>query len=123
MRVPGNIHAMHHQLYTPYAFGALYNHWAEGFFIDSIGSFVAASLVGLKPKEQIFFYTFVTVKIVEDHCGFVLPWSPLAWFGRLSGSNIVYHTVHHQTWGMKVSDFPLSFRKHQMLMRFATVQL
>merc|ERR1712226_313352 len=30
-------HTVHHRLYVPYAFGALYNHPVEGFLLDTLG--------------------------------------------------------------------------------------
>ncbi|KAK1807080.1 Sphingolipid C4-hydroxylase sur2, partial [Friedmanniomyces endolithicus] len=35
------IHSRHHRLYVPYAYGALYNHPVEGFFLDTLGAGLA----------------------------------------------------------------------------------
>ena len=99
---PGNIHSVHHKLYTPFSYGALYNHWAESICVDQIGALMGAAIAGLTDKEACFFYAVVTAKTVEDHCAFDLPWSPFVIFGRWTGAGIVYHNVHHQSWGLKV---------------------
>lgn len=36
-----HVHSVHHRLYVPYAFGALYNHPLEGFVLDSLGAVVS----------------------------------------------------------------------------------
>jgi sphinganine C4-monooxygenase len=44
------------------------------------------------------FFTFSTIKTVDDHCGYALPWDPLQ---HLTGNNATYHDIHHQSWGIK----------------------
>lgn len=97
-----NIHAVHHQLYVPFSYGALYNHWFESLCVDGIGGVLGVAIAGLSDHEAICFYALVTAKTVEDHCAFDLPWSPFSLFGRLTGANIVYHNIHHERWGLKV---------------------
>lgn len=45
------------------------------------------------------FFTFSTMKTVDDHCGYALPFDPLQYF---FWNNAGYHDVHHQGWGIKV---------------------
>ncbi|OQE21391.1 hypothetical protein PENSTE_c012G00757 [Penicillium steckii] len=96
-----NIHSIHHELYTPYAYGALYNSIIESFFSDILSCVLAQTIVGLSNREAIFLFTFATMKQVDDHSGYSLPWSPFAIYGRLTGAHGVYHGIHHQKWGMK----------------------
>lgn len=91
-------HSRHHQLYVPYAFGALFNNPVEGFLLDTLGTGVAALALQLSPKEAIFLYTFSTLKTVDDHCGYALPWD---FFQHLFPNNSIYHDIHHQMFGIK----------------------
>lgn len=93
-------HARHHRLYVPYAFGALYNHPFEGFLEDTIGSLLAYKLARMTIRQGIFFFTMSTIKTVDDHSGFRLPWDPLQW---ITENNAYYHDIHHQSWGMKTN--------------------
>jgi hypothetical protein len=80
----------------------LYNHPVEAFFLDSVGGLVSSKLARLSQRESCIFFTLATLKTVDDHCGYQLPWDPISWFGRLTGNDIAYHNIHHQTWGLKV---------------------
>ncbi|WEW58146.1 Sphingolipid C4-hydroxylase sur2 [Emydomyces testavorans] len=91
-------HYRHHQLYVPYAFGALYNHPLEGFLEDTLGSLLAFKAARLTVRQGVYFFTFATLKTVDDHSGFLLPWDPLQMF---TDNNASYHDIHHQSWGMK----------------------
>lgn len=91
-------HSRHHRLYVPYAFGALYNDPLEGFLLDTLGTGVASLTTGLSPRECIILYTFATLKTVDDHCGYKLPWDI---FQIIFPNNSVYHDIHHQIWGIK----------------------
>ncbi|ONH65428.1 Sphingolipid C4-hydroxylase SUR2 [Cyberlindnera fabianii] len=71
-----HFHSRHHRLYVPYAFGALYNDPVEGFLLDTAGTGLAGLLTGLTPREQLVLYTFSTLKTVDDHCGYALPYDP-----------------------------------------------
>ncbi|CAG8460859.1 17375_t:CDS:2 [Acaulospora morrowiae] len=93
-----HVHSRHHRLYAPYAFGALYNHPFEGFLFDSLGSVIATELSGLTTRSTLVFFTFATIKTVDDHCGYDLPFNPLQ---RMFRNNSAYHAIHHQTYGMK----------------------
>ncbi|OBZ66389.1 Sphingolipid C4-hydroxylase SUR2 [Grifola frondosa] len=83
-------HSVHHRLYVPYAFGALYNHPLEGFLLDTCGAGIAEALT------------------VDDHCGYKLPWDPLQF---MSPNNADYHDIHHQVVGIK-SNFSQPFFIH-----------
>ncbi|KAL6721617.1 Sphingolipid C4-hydroxylase sur2 [Lecanora helva] len=98
-----NVHSRHHRLYVPYAFGALYSHPLEGFFLDTLGGWVSYQMLGLTHRERAVFFTVSTVKTVDDHCGYEFPWDPIIWLGHITGSEMVYHTIHHQPWGIKTN--------------------
>ncbi|EDK42542.1 protein SUR2 [Lodderomyces elongisporus NRRL YB-4239] len=91
-------HSRHHRLYVPFAFGALYNDPLEGFLLDTLGSGIASIVAGLSHREQIVLYTFATLKTVDDHCGYRLPYDI---FQIIFPNNSVYHDIHHQIWGIK----------------------
>ncbi|RPB03366.1 hypothetical protein L873DRAFT_1864279 [Choiromyces venosus 120613-1] len=93
-------HSRHHRLYVPYAFGALYNHPFEGLLMDTIGAGIAYKISGLRIRGAMTFFTFSTMKTVDDHCGYALPFDPLQYF---FWNNAGYHDVHHQGWGIKTN--------------------
>ncbi|PUU83880.1 fatty acid hydroxylase superfamily-domain-containing protein [Tuber borchii] len=93
-------HSRHHRLYVPYAFGALYNHPFEGLLMDTIGAGMAYKISGLRIRGAMTFFTFSTMKTVDDHCGYALPFDPLQYF---FWNNAGYHDVHHQGWGIKTN--------------------
>jgi sphinganine C4-monooxygenase len=86
-------HAVHHRLYVPYAFGALYNHWFEGLLLDSLGAVISHSLSLMTVRQGILLFTLSTLKTVDDHCGYSLPFDPFQW---LFPNNSLYHDIHHQ---------------------------
>jgi sphinganine C4-monooxygenase len=110
----GNIHSVHHYNYIPYSFAAAYNHPVEGFFNDIVGFFLSALFVGLSDRESTVFYTIATIKTVDDHAGFALPYIPFHLWGWLFGNGMVYHNIHHQAWGLKVSFESLPRRDHAL---------
>ncbi|MCJ1404422.1 hypothetical protein MMC11_007647 [Xylographa trunciseda] len=93
-------HSRHHRLYVPYAFGALYNHWFEGFLLDILGASIAFKVAGMSTRQGMWFFTGSTIKTVDDHCGYSLPWDPLQ---HLTSNNAGYHDIHHQSWGIKTN--------------------
>ncbi|MCJ1434413.1 hypothetical protein MMC27_003781 [Xylographa pallens] len=93
-------HSRHHRLYVPYAFGALYNHWFEGFLLDILGTSIAFKVAGMSTRQGMWFFTCSTIKTVDDHCGYSLPWDPLQ---HLTSNNAGYHDIHHQSWGIKTN--------------------
>jgi sphinganine C4-monooxygenase len=48
----------------------------------------------------MWFFTGSTIKTVDDHCGYALPFDPLQ---RLTSNNAAYHDIHHQSWGIKTN--------------------
>lgn len=95
-----HLHSVHHRLYVPYAFGALYNSILEGFLLDTLGTGMAHLVTGLSSREAIILYTFSTMKTVDDHCGYALPWDP---FQIIFPNNAIYHDIHHQHFGIKTN--------------------
>ncbi|KAI0788822.1 sphingosine hydroxylase [Abortiporus biennis] len=101
-------HSVHHRLYVPYAFGALYNHPLEGFVLDTAGAVLAEVIAGMGIREATLLFTVSTMKTVDDHCGYKIPWDPLQFF---SSNNADYHDIHHQQIGIK-SNFSQPFFIH-----------
>ena len=93
-----HIHSWHHRLYCPYAYGALYNHPVEGFLFDSLGGVIAHAASFMTLRQSVLLFGISTVKTVDDHCGFSIPWNP---FQMLFGNNVAYHDIHHQQFGIK----------------------
>lgn len=91
-------HSRHHRLYVPYSFGALYNDPVEGFLLDTFGTGLVAFLCKLTPREGMFLFVFATMKTVDDHCGYKLPFDP---FQVIFPNNALYHDIHHQSWGFR----------------------
>lgn len=91
-------HSRHHRLYVPYSYGALYNDPIEGFLLDTAGTGLASIITALSPREALLLYTFATMKTVDDHCGYKLPFDP---FQMFFPNNALYHDIHHQNWGFK----------------------
>ncbi|XP_052159435.1 sphinganine C4-monooxygenase 1-like [Oryza glaberrima] len=91
------VHSWHHRLVAPYAFGAQYNHPAEGLLLDTVGGAVAFLASGMSPRASVVFFSLCTAKGVDDHCGLWLPAaSPLQ---RVFRNTAAYHDVHHQRRG------------------------
>ena len=86
-------HSVHHRLYVPYAFGALYNHPLEGFLLDTCGAGLAEWIAHLSTREAMLLFAVSTLKTVDDHCGYRLALDPLQ---LLFGNNADYHDIHHQ---------------------------
>lgn len=82
----------------PYAFGALYNHPLEGLLVDTFSGALAFLASGMSPRASIFFFSFATIKAVDDHCGLLLPGNL---FHIIFKNNTAYHHVHHQLYGNK----------------------
>lgn len=77
----------------PYAFGALYNHPVEGFLLDSLGAVFAETLTRMNTRQALVLFAFSSMKTVDDHCGYNLPFDPLQ---LMSKNNADYHDIHHQ---------------------------
>lgn len=93
-------HSIHHELYVPYAFGALFNNPVEGFILDTLGTAIAMVLCGLTHREEAILFTFATMKTIDDHCGYAIPFDP---FQIVFPNNAVYHDIHHQQFGLKTN--------------------
>ncbi|XP_072976362.1 sphinganine C4-monooxygenase 1-like [Typha angustifolia] len=93
-----HIHSQHHRLVVPYSFGALYNHPIEGLLLDTVGGALSFLISGMSPRTAILFFSFATIKTVDDHCGLWLPGNP---FHLLFQNNTAYHDIHHQLYGSK----------------------
>ncbi|KAG7013149.1 Sphinganine C4-monooxygenase 2, partial [Cucurbita argyrosperma subsp. argyrosperma] len=93
-----HIHSHHHRLVVPFAFGALYNHPLEGLLLDTIGGALSFLVSGMSSRVSIFFFSFATIKTVDDHCGLWIPGNPFHVFFR---NNSAYHDFHHQLYGSK----------------------
>ncbi|KIM94658.1 hypothetical protein OIDMADRAFT_135324 [Oidiodendron maius Zn] len=96
-----NLHAHHHQLYRPKAYGASFNALAETLILETAGAFIASRISGLTSRDTIFFFTFSTLKGCDDHSGYNIPWNPISLWGRITGADVLHHSIHHQAWGMK----------------------
>ncbi|TPX36145.1 hypothetical protein SmJEL517_g01671 [Synchytrium microbalum] len=92
------IHSVHHELTAPYAFGALYNHPLEGLLMDTVGGAVPSILLDMHPWTSTIFFTVATLKTVDDHCGYTLPWDP---FQAMFPNNAAYHDLHHYGKGIR----------------------
>lgn len=46
------------------------------------------------------FWVMSSIKTVDDHCGYALPWDPLQ---HITSNNATYHDIHHQSWGIKTN--------------------
>ncbi|KAI4180534.1 MAG: hypothetical protein L6R41_007184 [Letrouitia leprolyta] len=93
-----HIHAMHHDVYVPFAYGAFYNHPLETIPIDAIGFPICLGIVGLDNRQAAFFGAIWTFKTVVDHCGYNFPYNPC---NIVCPDSVLYHDLHHQSWGMK----------------------
>jgi sphinganine C4-monooxygenase len=78
----------------------LYNHPVEGFVLDTLGTIIAYLVSGMTARQSMWFFTCSTIKTVDDHCGYALPWDPLQ---HITSNNAAYHDIHHQSWGIKTN--------------------
>lgn len=78
----------------------MYNHWVEGFLLDTAGTGLAYLVTGLSYRQAVCFFTGSTLKTVDDHCGYKLPFDPLQ---LITSNNAAYHDIHHQSWGIKTN--------------------
>ncbi|KAL7423991.1 Sphingolipid C4-hydroxylase sur2 [Cryptotrichosporon argae] len=94
------LHSVHHRLYVPYAFGALYNHPVEGLLLDTIGAGLAAEVCGMSIRTATALFCISTAKTIDDHCGYRIWWDPCQ---LLFANNADYHDIHHQAFGIKAN--------------------
>lgn len=73
--------------------------------LDTLGAGLAYKVSMLSARGGMFFFVFSTIKTVDDHCGYALPWDPLQ---HITSNNAAYHDIHHQSWGIK-SNFSQPF--------------
>jgi len=95
-----HFHSVHHKLYVPYAFGALYNHPLEGFLLDTLGAALAQELSRMSIRQACLLFSLSTIKTIDDHCGYRLWWDPCQMF---FANNADYHDIHHQAYGIKAN--------------------
>ncbi|KAG1346493.1 sphinganine C4-monooxygenase 2 [Cocos nucifera] len=93
-----NIHSWHHRIVAPYAFAAQYNHPIDGIVTETLAGAMAFFISGMSTRTSILFFSFATIKGIDDHCGLMLPWNP---FHMLFRNNTAYHDIHHQLAGSK----------------------
>nr|KYP32701.1 Sphingolipid C4-hydroxylase SUR2 [Cajanus cajan] len=86
----------HNTLTVPFSFGALYNKPIEGFLLDTVGGAFSFLASGMTPRVAIFFFSFTTIKTVDDHCGFWLPRiNPFHKFFYNNAASQCSHDVHY----------------------------
>lgn len=95
-----HVHSVHHRLYVPYAFGALYNHPLEGFLFDTLGATLAHEFSGMTVRQATLLFGVSTLKTVDDHSGYRLWWDPCQMF---FSNNADFHDIHHQSHGIKAN--------------------
>ncbi|XP_078436323.1 sphinganine C4-monooxygenase 1-like [Wolffia australiana] len=94
-----HVHAVHHRLIVPYSYGAQYHTVAEAFGADVLGSGFAMLVSGMSPTASALFFSTMSLKAVDDHCGKWFPNSNP--FHRYLHNNSAFHGVHHQVHGFK----------------------
>jgi sphinganine C4-monooxygenase len=72
----------------------------EGFLLDTLGTGLAYLISGMTTRQSMWFFTCSTIKTVDDHCGYALPFDPLQ---HITSNNAGYHDIHHQSWGIKTN--------------------
>jgi len=72
----------------------------EGFLLDTLGAGLGYKLSFMSQRMGMCFFVGSTVKTVDDHCGYSLPWDPLQ---HITSNNAAYHDIHHQSWGIKTN--------------------
>lgn len=92
------IHSHHHRIYNNYAFGALYNHPVEAFFLDSLGGVVTMYATGMTCRTSAIMFAGASMKTVFDHSSYKWPLNPVY---NLFPNNSRYHNVHHDLRGFK----------------------
>ena len=51
-------------------------------------------------RQSIWFFAFSSIKTVDDHSGYALPFDPIQ---HITSNNAAYHDIHHQSWGIKTN--------------------
>ncbi|MCJ1350957.1 MAG: hypothetical protein MMC33_000939 [Icmadophila ericetorum] len=108
------VHYVHHTLYVPYAFGAMYTHPLEGLFLDTLGTILVLTLTGMSTRQAMCYGSFFSLKAVSDHGGYVFPWDPMRW---VSANDAAFHALHHERFGLKVRfALPLRYEVGQVIL-------
>lgn len=68
--------------------------------LDTAGAGLAYKVSLMSPRMGMLFYVGSTMKTVDDHCGYALPFDPLQ---HITSNNASYHDIHHQSWGIKTN--------------------
>lgn len=69
--------------------------------MDILSFTLANAISGISVRQGMIVTSLATLKTISDHCNFVFPWDP---FGYINGNNAAFHDLHHQSWGLKVSE-------------------
>ena len=93
-----HIHSQNHRLIVPYALRVIYNHPLGGLFVDTFSGAFAFLVFGMSPRASIFFYTFATIKAMDNHWEICMPWNI---FHVVFKNSTTYHDTHHQFYGNK----------------------
>ncbi|KAL8666974.1 MAG: hypothetical protein Q9168_007353, partial [Polycauliona sp. 1 TL-2023] len=91
------VHAQHHRLYVPYAYGAVYAHWLESLFLDIISFVIAGEVAQLSARQSMVFGSLATIKTISDHCGYVFPWDITRAY-NFSTYTTFWDNLLHTTW-------------------------
>lgn len=89
---------MHHQLIVPYAYGAQYIHPVDAIAGEVLGGLMATLFSGMSPTTATVFFTLLSIKGLDDHCGLWFPNHPVH---RFMTNNSAFHIIHHQHYGVK----------------------
>ncbi|KAF5828019.1 fatty acid hydroxylase superfamily-domain-containing protein [Dunaliella salina] len=95
-----HFHSTHHQLWNPYAFGALYNHPLEALLLDTLGATICFFSLNMTCQLAVGFFCFSTAKTVLDHSNYRFPLNPLH---DMFPNSAAYHDVHHDFHGLKAN--------------------
>jgi sphinganine C4-monooxygenase len=74
--------------------------------MDTGGGLISYLVSGMTPRTSTFFFTFATMRAVDQHSGLYVPWNPFQW---LCGTNSAHHALHHQLSGLNNLSFAFTF--------------
>jgi sterol desaturase/sphingolipid hydroxylase (fatty acid hydroxylase superfamily) len=87
------IHKVHHDFQTPFAFSGAYAHPVEVIWLG-LATFLPSFVI---PCHLFTFYIWINVRQFDTaitHCGYELPYNPLALLGSVYGGTR-FHDYHH----------------------------
>ncbi|MQM10986.1 hypothetical protein Taro_043887 [Colocasia esculenta] len=93
-----HVHAMHHHIIVPYSYGSQYIHPVDAVVGEILGGLVATLISGMSPRTAAVFFSLLTLKGLDDHCGMWFPNHPIH---RWMTNNAAFHSLHHQHVGIK----------------------